>query len=265
MPRRSRRRWRSTGRGRRRPGRTRPAARAFRAAHAGHVTTDPAEAAWRSARGLPGGVALRLAYLGVWDTVGALGVPGHLALARWANRGLAFHDTALSPMVAAARHAVAIDERRRVFPPALWDNLDALGSGPDTAYRQRWFPGDHGAVGGGGPVTALSDDALVWVAEGAAAAGLALDPAAMAAWRAARDCHGPLRAPGWSLGRLLALDAGDRAGPARVADLAEAAVRRWRADPCYRPAALARVAAALGSGREPATKAGAKMVAGQGL
>ena len=235
------------------------AACAFRVAHAGHVTTDPGEAAWRAARGLPAGAALRLAYVGVWDTVGGLGVPGRLALARWVNRGLAFHDTSLSPMVAAARHAVAIDERRRVFPPTLWDNLDALGSGPDTAYRQRWFPGDHSAVGGGGPVTSLSDDALVWIAEGAAAAGLALDPAAVAAWREARDCHGPLRASGWSLGRLLALDSGDRAGPARVADLADAAVRRWRGDPAYRPRTLARVAAALGGG-EPGLAAGANLI-----
>ena len=221
------------------------AALAFRAAHAAHLTTGPAEAAWRSARGLTAGAPLRLAYLGVWDTVGALGLPGHLALARWLNRGFAFHDTALSRMVAAARHAVAIDERRRSFPPTLWDNLDALDPRPDGAYRQRWFPGDHGAVGGGGAVTALSTTRCSGSPQGAAAAGLALDPAALAAWRADRDCRGPLRAPAPPLRRLPALGTRDRAGPSRVADLAPAAVRRWQADPGYRPGALARVAAAL--------------------
>ena len=105
------------------------AACAFRARHAAHVTTGGAEIGWRAARGLPAGTPLGLAYLGVWDTVGALGVPGHLRLAALANRGLAFHDTALSRGVRAARHAVAIDERRRTFPPTLWDNLAVLNAG----------------------------------------------------------------------------------------------------------------------------------------
>ena len=226
-----------------------PAALGFRARHAAHVTTGAAEAAWRAARGLPGGLPLGIGYLGVWDTVGALGVPAHLALAARLNRGLGFHDTVLSPMVAAARHAVAIDERRRSFPPTLWDNLDALAAAAPGAYAQRWFPGDHGSVGGGGGVTALSDDALLWVAEGAAAAGLALDPAAVAAWERARDWRGSLtaRRPGMLRG-LLMLDCADRPGPARLGELAEAAVRRWRGDPGYRPAALGRVAAALDAG-----------------
>jgi uncharacterized protein (DUF2235 family) len=223
------------------------AACAFRARHAAHVTTGRAEIGWRAARGLPAGTPLGLAYLGVWDTVGALGVPGHLRLAALANRGLAFHDTALSRGVRAARHAVAIDEQRRAFPPTLWDNLAVLNAGGAPAYEQRWFPGDHGSVGGGGVVTALSDDALLWVAEGAAAQGLALDPAALAAWRDGRDWRGPLaarRAP-TTIGRLLALDSRDRGGPAGVAELADAALRRWRGDPGYRPRALRRVAAAL--------------------
>ena len=232
-----------------------PAALAFRARHAAHVTVGRREAAWREGQGLAGGTALRLAYLGVWDTVGALGVPAHLRLARRLNRDLAFHDTALAATVAAARHAVAIDERRRTFPPALWDNLDALNAGTSgRPYAQYWFPGDHASVGGGGRVTALSDDALVWIAEGAADAGLALSPAAVAAWRAGRDWRAPLHARGsatLSFGRrLLALDARDRAGPARASELAAAAALRWKGDPRYRPGALARVAPFLEAGRD---------------
>jgi uncharacterized protein (DUF2235 family) len=222
---------------------------AFRARCARHVVTGPAEAAWRAARGLCKGAPLGIAYLGVWDTVGALGLPRHLRLAGLLNRGLAFHDTALSRGVRAARHAVAIDERRRAFPPTLWDNLDALNRAAPGAYAQRWFPGDHGSVGGGGASALLSNDALLWVAEGAAAAGLALDPAAVAGWRRDRDCLGPLMARG-RLGRLLGLDARDRDGPRRAADLAPAAVDRWRLDPGYRPRALRRVAGALGDAGE---------------
>lgn len=218
------------------------AALAFRARHAAHVTTGAGEAAWRAARGLPAGVPLSLAYLGVWDTVGALGLPHHLALAGLVNRNLAFHDTTLSPLVRAARHAVAIDERRRTFPPTLWDNLETLNGTGAGRYAQAWFPGDHGGVGGGTPCSALSDDALVWVAEGAIAAGLALDPEATAAWQHARDWRGPLTAAPRRFPRtLLALDTADRPGPSRLADVAEAAIRRWRADPAYRPAPLAGV------------------------
>ncbi|MFO1143375.1 MAG: DUF2235 domain-containing protein [Amaricoccus sp.] len=225
-----------------------PAARAFRAAHSAQVTTGAGEAEWRTGQGLPAGRPLALAYLGVWDTVGALGLPGHLAAARLLNRGLAFHDTTLSGLVRAARHAVAIDERRRTFPPTLWDNLEAMNAvAVGTPYAQRWFPGDHGSVGGGGAVALLSDDALTWVAEGAAAAGLALEQGALDRWRTARDCRGPLASPKPLFRRLLQLDACDRTGPARLADLAEAAVARWRADPTYRPRPLRRVAAALGT------------------
>ncbi len=216
------------------------AALAFRARHAAHVTTGAAEAAWRAARGLPAGRPLALAYLGVWDTVGALGLPGHLTLAGLFNRGLAFHDTALSPLVRAARHAVAIDERRRTFPPTLWDNIDLLNAGGAGSYAQAWFPGDHGAVGGGGPSSALSDDALLWVAEGAAAAGLGLDAQAVADWRQTRDWRGPLLAAPRRFPRtLLTLDSADRTGPKRRSEVAEAALRRWRGDPDYRPAPLA--------------------------
>ena len=218
------------------------AALAFRAAHSAHVTTGAGEAAWRAARGLPAGAPLAIGYLGVWDTVGALGVPGHMALARRLNRGLGFHDTRLSGLVGAARHAVAIDERRRTFPPTLWDNLDAMNGGAEGAYAQRWFPGDHGSVGGGGAVSALSDEALVWVAEGAGTQGLALDPAAVAAWRAGCDCLGPLASPKPLLRRLLLLYSADRAGPSRLAELAEPALRRWRGDPGYRPRPLRRLA-----------------------
>jgi hypothetical protein len=122
-------------------------------------------------------------------------------------------------------------------------SLRAEGAG---AYEQCWFPGDHGSVGGGGRLTALSDDALLWVAEGAVSAGLALDPAAVESWAQGCDCRAPLQARrSGLLRRLLNPDCADRTGPPCLGELAEAAVRRWRGDPGYRPAALGRLAAAL--------------------
>ncbi|PZQ51355.1 MAG: peptidoglycan-binding protein [Rhodovulum sulfidophilum] len=217
-----------------------PPAVAFRRAHAQPAHTSPADHAARPEAREP----VRIAYLGVWDTVGSLGLPVQFRLAELVNRSLRFHDTRLSKGVAAARHAVAIDERRRTFPPALWDNLDALNreAGAER-YAQSWFPGDHGSVGGGGAARALSDDALLWVAEGAVARGLALEPGALAEWRAARNPMGPLRARPRRglLDALLALGPAERRGPERRAEVAEAAIRRFRADPGYRPAALTRL------------------------
>lgn len=222
------------------------AATAFRRRYAQDAHTSPADRAARPGAAEP----LRLAYLGVWDTVGALGLPAWFRASELVNRPLRFHDTRLSKGVAAARHAVAIDERRRSFPPTLWDNLDALNAEAGARrYAQMWFPGDHGSVGGGGDARALSDDALLWIAEGAAERGLALDPAALAEWRAGRDPLGPLRA---SRGRslvdaLLEIAPSDRAGPGRIAEVAEAALRRFREDAGYRPEALRRLL--LGGGR----------------
>jgi uncharacterized protein (DUF2235 family) len=214
------------------------------------VHADDAEACAFRARHSGGNVPT-IAYLGVWDTVGALGVPGHLRLAALANRGLRFHDTKLSRRVRAARHAVAIDERRRAFPPTLWDNLEALNVGAEQRpYHERWFPGDHGAVGGGRAGTGLSDDACLWVLGGAAEAGLALDGAALARMAAARDFRDTLRARRSGLvGAILRHDRADRTGPDRVEAVAPAARARWRADPGYRPRTLARVAMALDAAR----------------
>lgn len=117
---------------------------------------------------------VRLAYLGVWDTVGARGIPVALfgAVAAFWNRRYQFHDMALSSLVASARHAVACDERRVFYEPTLWDNLPNLnarrGMGRTGApYQEQWFIGDHAIVGGSAKTDALSRYTMQWVAEGA--------------------------------------------------------------------------------------------------
>jgi len=212
---------------------------------------------WRELEGVPAEFnparLFEIAYLGVWDTVGALGVPKHLFL-EWLFRTAAkhqFHDTELSSIVTAARHAVAIDEDRRSFEPALWDNLERLDAlpGRQGRYRQVWFPGDHGSVGGGGDIVGLSNGSLVWILEGAEAAGLAVDPRRMAAYRDVRDAFAPLRntstPPGW-FERFYARAA--REGPKSLAELSESALERLTARPAgklwkpYRPKALEKLA-----------------------
>jgi hypothetical protein len=105
-------------------------------------------------------------FLGVWDTVGALGIPDSLGLLKLLDvpDRCRFHDTRLGPGVQHARHAVALDETRGPFTPTLWRPLPD-DAAPGRTMRQVWFPGNHGDVGGGHPQTGLSDAALLWMIE----------------------------------------------------------------------------------------------------
>ena len=107
-------------------------------------------------------------FIGVWDTVGALGVPIK-GLNRIGRSRHKFHDVTLGAYVKNAYHAVAIDERRRAFKPALWQVENEI---PGQTVVQAWFPGVHTNVGGGYAGPGLSDRALDWMIENAAANGL---------------------------------------------------------------------------------------------
>lgn len=145
-----------------------PEIRAARKAMSPRFATSPEDVAWRQ----DASALIDVAYVGVWDTVGARGIPVSLlgpVAALW-NRQYRFHDTSLSRLVGAARHALALDETRIFFVPAAWDNLDRLNGGAQGAarpYRQAWFAGDHAIVGGSAGVPALSAFALEWILEGA--------------------------------------------------------------------------------------------------
>lgn len=127
----------------------------------------PDAVAFREQYSHPG---LRIKFIGVWDTVGALGIPiGRFARMITRNR-YGFHDTKLSGMIDNAYHALAIDEPRYTFEHSLWKGL------PKDKQRveQMWFAGAHSDVGGGYEETGLSDIAFQWMAEKAASCGLVL-------------------------------------------------------------------------------------------
>ena len=150
----------------------------FRLQTSPFVATSEKEVAWREGKQEGDLTLLKVSYLGVWDSVGALGVPRHLVAASLLNRNkYAFHDASLSSMVKSARHSVALDERRRSFEPTRWDNVVELNAehGDDSLpYQELYFVGDHGSVGGGGEIVSLSSIALGWIAKGAQEAGLSL-------------------------------------------------------------------------------------------
>ena len=99
-------------------------------------------------------------FIGVWDTVGALGIPDDkILLNLFGNsKRYQFHDTKLGSHIDYARHAVAIDEQRGSFAPTLWD-IDEN----DERAKQVWFPGVHSDVGGGYKEDGLSNAALLWM------------------------------------------------------------------------------------------------------
>jgi uncharacterized protein (DUF2235 family) len=112
----------------------------------------------------------RIRFIGVWDTVGSLGIPSiGLGVAQLVNRRWEFHDTKLSTKVDAAFHALAIDERRKPFEPALWQPQSGAG---DQRVEQVWFSGDHCDVGGGHKDSALADITLLWMVERGRSCGL---------------------------------------------------------------------------------------------
>ena len=110
-------------------------------------------------------------FVGVWDTVGSLGIPG--LRGRLANKLWGFHDTALSSHVRFAYHALAIDEQRGPFQPTLWQQQ---AHAERQTLEQVWFTGVHSDVGGGYPEPGLAEITLSWMARRAQASGLAVEP-----------------------------------------------------------------------------------------
>lgn len=183
----------------------------------------------------------RIQFLGVFDTVGSLGIPG--GLGKIFARKYQFHNTELSGYVDVARHAVAIDENRPEFAPALWTAVPNPIPGHPTSIEQRWFVGAHSDVGGGGkrsrghaPLSALARE---WIADEARQAGLDIDPVSIPLtgdeWRSPYgDSFAEwLRHQTWLVpGRephLRAVNTTERE------TLAPSVLQRWNGDPTYRP------------------------------
>jgi uncharacterized protein (DUF2235 family) len=111
-------------------------------------------------------------FVGVWDTVGALGVP--FSFMGLFERHDEFYDTKMGQNVNFARHALAIDEQREDFAPTVWT------SRPGVDLKQVWFCGAHADIGGSYPPdkgvgTRSSDVSLRWMLDEAANSGLVIE------------------------------------------------------------------------------------------
>jgi len=110
-------------------------------------------------------------FVGVWDTVGAMGIPiSFLGLFEDKDE---FYDTKIGSNVRIARHALAIDEHREDFEPTIWEVRDNMD------MKQVWFAGCHSDIGGSYEPdkdgTVLSDIPLDWMINEAGSAGLTLE------------------------------------------------------------------------------------------
>jgi len=134
-------------------------------------------------------IPFRIRYVGLWDTVETLGLSkviwpwlpfvGHKT---YIGPGNKYHNHKLSGMIAAGRHAIALDERRRNFNIEAWGDVDRYNEQigfeidhEDRPFQEVFFPGVHGSIGGGGFHKGLSDGALNWIQLGATDHGLDLD------------------------------------------------------------------------------------------
>lgn len=113
---------------------------------------------------------VRIHFIGVWDTVGAMGLPliRH-SFAKALGWEWDFHDTRFDEKIDNAYHALALDERRSNFRPVLHGTPD-----PGHNIVERWFRGVHSDVGGGYRETGLSNITLRWMVENAKKEGLAI-------------------------------------------------------------------------------------------
>ncbi|MFG2577028.1 DUF2235 domain-containing protein [Streptomyces sp. NPDC048481] len=203
-------------------------------------------------------------FIGVWDTVGALGipVPDAPSLRPAVNRfncRWAFHNTEVSSWVRAAFHALAVDEQRSAFRPALWHRQPGAAR-QGQELQQVWFAGVHCDVGGGYQQTGLSDIALLWMVDQARRHGLEFEaevlgevgpevmrPEESIDFRVRPDALGELHTSrnGWyRLAKPLHRPIGEAANAEGEPDgnefLAVPAKERRDRDPHYRPPGLER-------------------------
>ncbi len=124
---------------------------------------------------------IQITLIGVWDTVGALGVP-------WTGMPLIgrdrfyFHNPNLSKIYDNAFQALAVDENRGAYKPTLWtlfvpDTPDSAQPPPPPMpplkkVEQRWFIGAHANVGGGYGNDPLGKLPLAWLQAKAESVGL---------------------------------------------------------------------------------------------
>jgi uncharacterized protein (DUF2235 family) len=128
----------------------------------------------------------KVKFIGVWDTVSALGFPEQvdkvgfglrvihqvLRFISWTSDKISpykFYNYEITPNVLKARHALSIDDERTIFWPKVWDEKanNKLNDTEKTDIDQVWFAGMHSNVGGGYERQELANVSYDWMLENA--------------------------------------------------------------------------------------------------
>lgn len=113
----------------------------------------------------------KIHFVGVWDTVGAMGIP--ISFLGLFDDKDEFYDTKIGSNINIARHALAIDEHREDFEPTIWEKKS-------MDIQQVWFAGAHSNIGGSYKPdkdgSLLSDITLEWMRQEAGNSGLTTEP-----------------------------------------------------------------------------------------
>lgn len=123
---------------------------------------------------LPRHAGVKIRFIGVYDTVGALGVP--LAGANVNDPIVGFHDTTLGDTVENAVQALAVDETRGPYVPTLWTQPANAAALAGQSVLQVWFPGVHSDIGGGYCDKGIGNITWDFMTRQAADRGLVIDP-----------------------------------------------------------------------------------------
>jgi len=173
--------------------------------------------------------------VGVWDTVGSLGIPG-IFFNGLNQKKFGFLDTSINPCIQHAYHAISIDERRAQFKPTLWTNKDGSPLANNDQVEQVWFPGVHCDVGGSYQEAHLSDITLSWMLQKAKKHGLILSPEAEA-----QNLNPPptnVIGPGHDEWKIVPWGIPDHREIPAIAVMANTVQERLRQDPTYKPGNL---------------------------
>jgi uncharacterized protein (DUF2235 family) len=123
---------------------------------------------------LPRHPGVKIRMIGVYDTVGALGVP--LLGTNVNDPIVGFHDTTLGDIVETAVQALAVDEKRGPYVPTLWTQAADATALAGQSVLQVWFPGVHSDVGGGYGDKGIGNITWDFMMRQAVARGLLIDP-----------------------------------------------------------------------------------------
>ncbi|KAF7320390.1 DUF2235 domain-containing protein [Mycena kentingensis (nom. inval.)] len=107
--------------------------------------------------------AFSVKFVGVFDTVGSVGLPEEITRRPGLKNIFGFNDRRLGEHVEFAYQALALNETRADFDCCKWEQTP-LGVQRGQKLAQCWFTGSHADIGGGYEQHDLADITLFWMA-----------------------------------------------------------------------------------------------------